>query len=96
MGDQSKFGISGNRECGLLRYAGFMGDKESAADQRIASGLCSDCVHARQLESARGSFFLFCNLSLTDSRFAKYPRLPVLSCGGYVKGHPSSDAALSS
>jgi hypothetical protein len=79
-----------------MRYAGFMGDKENATDRRIAAGLCSDCLHARLLESSRGSVFILCNLSLTDFRFPKYPRLPVLSCDGYVKGHPSSDAALSS
>jgi GrpB-like predicted nucleotidyltransferase (UPF0157 family) len=46
-------------------------------------GLCADCLHARRLESARGSVFILCNLSLSDSRFPKYPRLPVLSCSGY-------------
>jgi GrpB-like predicted nucleotidyltransferase (UPF0157 family) len=47
------------------------------------NGLCSDCLHARRLESPRGSVFILCNLSLTDARFPKYPRLPVLSCSGY-------------
>ncbi len=49
------------------------------------TGLCSDCFHARSIESANGSFFILCNLSLTDPRFPKYPRLPVLSCEGYKK-----------
>ena len=49
------------------------------------AGLCSDCLHARRLESARGSVFILCNLSLTDPRFPKYPRLPVISCDGYKK-----------
>jgi len=49
------------------------------------AGLCSDCLHARRLESARGSVFILCNLSVTDPRFPKYPRLPVLSCDGYKK-----------
>jgi hypothetical protein len=49
------------------------------------AGLCSDCLHARRLESARGSVFILCNLSLTDPRFPKYPRLPVLSCASYKK-----------
>jgi hypothetical protein len=51
----------------------------------MAAGLCTDCVHARAVESARGSVFILCNLSLTDPRFPKYPRLPVLSCDGYTK-----------
>jgi hypothetical protein len=35
------------------------------------------------MESARGSVFMMCRLSFEDSQFVKYPRLPVLSCGGY-------------
>jgi hypothetical protein len=31
-----------------------------------------------------------CQLALTDSRFKKYPRLPVLSCAGYESGRQSS------
>ena len=62
-----------------------MAEKENASSRRVAAGLCSDCVHARQLESARGSVFLLCNLSLTNPRFPKYPRLPVLTCDGYKK-----------
>ena len=46
-------------------------------------GLCQSCQHARRIESDRGSTFLMCKLSFEDSRFAKYPRLPVLVCSGY-------------
>jgi hypothetical protein len=53
--------------------------------ENVYAGLCSDCLHARRLESARGSVFILCNLSLNDPRFPKYPRLPVLSCDGYKK-----------
>jgi hypothetical protein len=35
------------------------------------------------MESDRGSTFFMCKLSFEDSRFAKYPRLPVLACSGY-------------
>lgn len=49
------------------------------------AGLCADCKHARAVESNRGSVFLLCELSLSDPQFAKYPRLPVLSCSGYEK-----------
>jgi hypothetical protein len=47
------------------------------------SGLCEDCSHSRRIESDRGSVFFLCQLALTDSRFKKYPRLPVVSCLGY-------------
>jgi hypothetical protein len=37
----------------------------------------------RRMESDRGSVFYLCWLSASDTRFAKYPRLPVLECAGY-------------
>lgn len=46
-------------------------------------GLCADCRHARLIHSSRGSTFYLCQLSETDPRFAKYPRLPMLQCAGY-------------
>jgi hypothetical protein len=56
----------------------------------VQPGLCADCTHARRIESDRGSVFYMCQLALTDSRFRKYPRLPVLSCAGYESSRPSS------
>jgi hypothetical protein len=49
------------------------------------AGLCADCQHARIIKSDRDSTFLQCQLSFTDPQFAKYPRLPILSCRGYVE-----------
>lgn len=46
------------------------------------SGLCAECVHARVVHGAR-SQFVYCELSRIDARFARYPRLPVLSCAGF-------------
>lgn len=46
-------------------------------------GLCARCRHARLVTSGRGSQFVLCELSRTDERFARYPRLPVLSCAGF-------------
>ena len=61
-----------------------------AADKNSGSvGLCFDCQHARVIRSDRGSVFYLCRLSTTDPRFAKYPRLPVLSCAGYQKQEPA-------
>ena len=34
--------------------------------------------------SGKGSTFLLCGKSAIDPSFAKYPRLPVLRCGGFV------------
>ena len=58
-----------------------MGD----AIDRTCAGLCAECVHARLLTSDKGSVFIQCELAKADERFAKYPRLPVLSCSGYVR-----------
>jgi hypothetical protein len=55
-----------------------------AAREKDGAGLCADCQHARRIESARGSVFFLCELSLSDSHFPKYPRLPVMSCSGFV------------
>jgi GrpB-like predicted nucleotidyltransferase (UPF0157 family) len=60
-----------------------MEEKQSAAEHTTTVGLCADCVHARRIESDRNSVFLLCHLSLTDARFPKYPRLPVLTCSGH-------------
>jgi hypothetical protein len=58
---------------------------ESGSDSgAVDAGLCANCVNARRIESDRGSIFIMCQLSFQDSRFAKYPRLPVLNCSGYV------------
>lgn len=52
-------------------------------DELRQAGLCATCIHARRIESERASIFWLCELSATDPRFPKYPRLPVLSCSGY-------------
>jgi hypothetical protein len=54
-------------------------------DDRKAAGLCASCTNMRLITSDRGSRFYLCELSKTDPRFPKYPRLPVLSCTGYIQ-----------
>jgi hypothetical protein len=46
-------------------------------------------MHARLISSAKGSQFLLCQLSQSDSAFPKYPRLPVLACPGYSAKSPT-------
>ncbi len=48
-----------------------------------AAGLCSSCIHARQVTSARGSAFVLCDRSRDDAGYPKYPRLPVAACAGH-------------
>jgi hypothetical protein len=47
------------------------------------AGLCLTCAHVRPIESSKGSAFILCELSKSDPRFPKYPRLPVLNCPGF-------------
>jgi hypothetical protein len=46
-------------------------------------GLCDDCAHAKRITSARAREFILCLRSKDDSRFPKYPQLPVVACSGY-------------
>jgi hypothetical protein len=57
-------------------------------ENALNAGLCDHCLHARRVGSARGSMFTLCLLHERDPRFAKYPRLPVVTCSGYEKAPP--------
>jgi hypothetical protein len=50
----------------------------------MRAGLCDTCRHQKLVRNTRGSEFSLCELSKTDPRFPKYPRLPVKRCSGYV------------
>ena len=56
-------------------------------------GLCARCRHASRVPTSRSLFWL-CRLSGTDSRFERYPRLPVLECPGHEPGEPETLARL--
>ena len=56
-------------------------------DARV--GLCVSCRNMRLIVSDRGSKFYFCERSISDASFPKYPRLPVLQCRGYERNPPS-------
>jgi hypothetical protein len=49
-------------------------------DRRL--GLCATCRHRRTVDGARSTFYM-CERSFTDSRYPKYPPLPVVRCPGY-------------
>jgi hypothetical protein len=50
--------------------------------------LCDACRHARRIVNDRGSVFVLCELSRTDTRFPRYPRLPVVACTGFEPESP--------
>ena len=47
------------------------------------AGLCARCLYVRRIHSDQGSVFYLCRRSETDSRFPRYPQLPVLTCPGF-------------
>ena len=57
-------------------------ERPFAVEKRPEIGLCGDCQHVRQVPGARTTFYM-CQRSFTDSRFPKYPPLPVIRCLGY-------------
>jgi hypothetical protein len=59
----------------------------------VSAGLCATCVNVKVMRSDRQSMFYLCQLSFTDSRFPKYPSLPVLTCDGYVEKSPADSAS---
>jgi hypothetical protein len=68
-------------------------DREDAqAAQSI--GLCARCRHARRATNARGSAFWQCLRARSDSRFRRYPPLPVRTCPGYEAEDASSSEDL--
>jgi len=50
-----------------------------------SAGLCARCAHARVVTSGKGATFVLCGKSATDPAFAKYPRLPVVRCAGFLE-----------
>jgi hypothetical protein len=52
------------------------------------AGLCGGCRHVQVITSDRGSRFYLCRLSATDSRFRRYPVIPVRECAGFSPAEP--------
>ncbi len=57
------------------------------------AGLCDNCKHVQVIKSAKGSVFHLCMYSKIDSRFSKYPRLPVFGCPAYQTNDEAGEAA---
>ena len=51
----------------------------------VKQSLCEACAWMREIVTPKGSRFLLCQLSQTNSAFPKYPPQPVLRCDGYQK-----------
>jgi hypothetical protein len=55
------------------------------------AGLCFTCQHVRAVRTDRGSGFYQCQRSATDTRYPKYPRLPVIQCPGYEEKNETAE-----
>lgn len=51
-------------------------------------GLCGSCVHARVVESDRGSRFWLCRAAASRPSMPKYPPLPVRRCDAFEPAEP--------
>lgn len=56
-------------------------------------GLCAKCRHVRRVGSRRGSVFFLCERADSDSRYHRYPKLPVLRCPGFEPGSAEDGGA---
>ena len=79
MAEPLRVGLS----CVYIRAILNLVNHQSANSAKVQVGLCAKCRFMRLVESDRGSTFYFCQRSLTDDSYPKYPRLPVLQCRGY-------------
>jgi hypothetical protein len=55
------------------------------------AGLCERCRHRIEVRNTRGSVFSLCERSRTEPEFSRYPRLPVLECGGFQRRDPTGE-----
>ena len=50
----------------------------------MRAGLCDRCLHQRLIRTTRGPAYSLCERSREEpERYPRYPRLPVLDCGGF-------------
>jgi hypothetical protein len=51
-------------------------------------GMCAACLFVRVNPTRRGTTYLRCGRAAWDARLVKYPRLPVVTCVGFVVRTP--------
>jgi hypothetical protein len=55
----------------------------------MTHSLCETCAWVRAVVTPKGSRFLLCLLSQTESAYPKYPPQPVVRCDGYRTKEPT-------
>ena len=61
----------------------------------LRAGLCGRCSHQRVIRNTRGSSFSMCERYRSDSRYPKYPPLPVVKCPGFEEEAGAGSAPAS-
>ena len=59
----------------------------SATDRgggRVPEGLCLSCLYARVIPAKANHVYYFCERSVDDPRYTRYPHLPMLTCDGHA------------
>ena len=59
----------------------------------VKQSLCETCAWMREIVTPKGSRFLLCQLSQTNSTFPKYPPQPVVRCEGYREQEQANEGA---
>jgi len=49
----------------------------------MIQSLCETCQRMQEIITPKGSRFLLCQLSKTNSDYPKYPAQPIVRCVGY-------------
>lgn len=59
-----------------------MGEMEM---EKTRVGLCAGCRHVKALQTKIGAAIYQCKLAAKDSRYRKFPMLPMVACVGFEK-----------
>ncbi len=53
------------------------------AAEQAPVGRCLNCLYARVVGTRANDRYYLCERSIDDPRYARYPRLPMLTCDGH-------------
>jgi len=67
-------------------------DEIGLGKSAMVQSLCESCDRMREVVTPKGSRFLLCQLSQTNSAYPKYPPQPIVQCQGYVPKDKSRDS----
>ncbi len=71
-----------------------MADSEPESQLAVLVGLCAQCRWAARVPTDKARCYWRCRRSEVDTRYPRYPRLPMVVCAGYQphEDEPSGQA----